>query len=120
MYSNNSSLDNLLNISPSLSNNPLNTDSFITPAEKIVKTDTQVKEKVADYFTTPDLTAVNIPASDNLPAVDDNSEYTTEEAMNKIREVVSELEKHGIKIKTDEMNFDKSYQIIIKIDKNRD
>ena len=66
------------------------------------------------------LTAVNIPASDNLPAVDDNSEYTTEEAMNKIREVVSELEKHGIKIKTDEMNFDKSYQIIIKIDKNRD
>ncbi len=118
--SNNSSLDNLLNISPSLSNNPLNTDSFITPAEKIVKTDTQVKEKVADYFTTPDLTAVNIPASDNLPAVDDNSEYTTEEAMNKIREVVSELEKHGIKIKTDEMNFDKSYQIIIKIDKNRD
>ena len=118
--SNNSSLDNRLNISPSLSNNPLNTDSFITPAEKIVKTDTQVKEKVADYFTTPDLTAVNIPASDNLPAVDDNSEYTTEEAMNKIREVVSELEKHGIKIKTDEMNFDKSYQIIIKIDKNRD
>jgi len=82
--SNNSSLDNLLNISPSLSNNPLNTDSFITPAEKIVKTDTQVKEKVADYFTTPDLTAVNIPASSNLPAVDDNSEYTTEEAMNKI------------------------------------
>jgi len=116
--SNNSSLDNLLNISPSLSNNPLNTDSFITPAEKIVKTDTQVKEKVADYFTTPDLTAVNIPASSNLPAVDDNSEYTTEEAMNKIREVVSELEKHGIKIKTDEMNFDKSYQIIIKIDKS--
>ena len=125
---NNSSFNNLLNISPSLSNNPLNTDSFITPAEKIVKTDTQVKEKAADYFTTPDLAAVNIATdlplpntSGNLTVADSTSgHYSTEDAMEKIRALVTELEQHGVPVKTDEMNFDKSYQIIIKIDKNKE
>ena len=124
---NNSSLDNLLNISPSLSNNPLNTGNFITPAEKIVKTDTQVKEKAADYFTTPDLAAVNIstdlplpnPVNDLISANSTGGAFTTEEAMNKIRALVKELEQHGVPVKTDEMNFDKSYQIIIKIEKNK-
>ncbi len=123
--SNNSSLDSLLNISPSLSNNPLNTDNFITPAEKIVKTDTEVKEKAADYFTTPDLAAVNVATdlplpsnnSNLAPANESTGNYTLEDAMDKIRDVVKDLNDHGISIRTDEMNFEKSYQIIIKIEK---
>lgn len=123
--SNSSSLDSLLNISPSLSNNPLNTDNFITPAEKIVKTDTEVKEKAADYFTTPDLAAVNVAtdlplqnSNSNLSPVNESTgNYTLEDAMDKIRDVVKDLNDHGISIRSDEMNFEKSYQIIIKIEK---
>ncbi len=127
---NNSSLDNLLNISPALSSNPLNTDNFITPAEKIVKTDTQVKEQAADYFTTPDLVdlnassgvAMNNSSPSNLTTVggDDGEVYDVEESIDKIRALVSELNQHGVRIKTDEMNFEKTYQIIIKIEKNKE
>ena len=51
---NGSSLDNLLNIGGQ--------SNFITPAEKIVKTDTFDKQnKSKDYFSTADLSALNIP-----------------------------------------------------------
>ena len=41
--------------------------------------------------------------------------YTIEEATEKVRNLVKDLKDHGINIDTDEMNFEKSYQIIIKI-----
>ena len=44
-------------------------------------------------------------------------QYTVEQASEKIKELIENLRIHGINIKTDEMNFEKSYQIIIKIDK---
>ena len=129
---NNSSadLDSLLN----LNNISAGTEetTFITPAEEIVKSESFGQpEKVEDYFKTPDLSAFNIPMSIPLgnPAPPSNSseqtqastfdmeKYTIEEATTKIRELVEDLKLHGIKVNTDEMNFEKSYQIIIKIDK---
>lgn len=118
---NGSSLDNLLNIGGQ--------SSFITPAEKIVKTDTFDKEnKSKDYFSTADLSALNIPQeTSNIVPINNGmiptsnvaeKNYTIEEATEKIRELVSDLKEHGVNINTDEMNFEKSYQIIIKLYKD--
>lgn len=45
-------------------------------------------------------------------------EYNIQQMVNTIRETLKELESHGAKIDTDEMNFENQYQILIKIDKN--
>lgn len=118
---NGSSLDNLLNIGGQ--------SSFITPAEQIVKTDTFDKEnKSKDYFSTADLSALNIPQeTSNIVPINNGmipisnvaeKNYTIEEATEKIRELVNDLKEHGVNINTDEMNFEKSYQIIIKLYKD--
>ena len=115
---NGSSLDNLLNIGGQ--------SSFITPAEQIVKTDTFDKEnKSKDYFSTADLSALNIPQeTSNIVPINNGmipisnvaeENYTIEQATEKIRELVNDLKEHGVNINTDEMNFEKSYQIIIKL-----
>ena len=118
---NGSSLDNLLNIGGQ--------SSFITPAEQIVKTDTFDKEnKSKDYFSTADLSALNIPQeTSNIVPINNGmipisnvaeENYTIEQATEKIRELVKNLKEHGVNINTDEMNFEKSYQIIIKLYKD--
>ena len=124
-------LDSLLN----LNNTSLitkETNDFITPAEEIVKSESFGQpEKIEDYFNSPDLSAVNLPISVPLgnpapPSISinqnqsfplDMEKYTIEEATTKIRELIEDLKYHGIKVNTDEMNFEKSYQIIIKLDK---
>lgn len=45
-------------------------------------------------------------------------EYNIQQMVNEIRKTLKELESHGAKIDTDEMNFENQYQILIKIDKN--
>ena len=132
-------LDSLLNLGNPTSAVP-STD-FITPAEKIVKTDPidDMADKSSDYFETPNLSSIELstvtenPMDNNLlnmhTSIDNpnlapvngtvDTKYTIEESVEKIRELVKELEKHGITATTDEMNFDKSYQIIIKIDKTQ-
>ena len=45
--------------------------------------------------------------------------YTIDEATVKIRSLVDDLKNHGINIKSDEMNFGKTYQIILKIEKEQ-
>lgn len=118
---NGSSLDNLLNIGGQ--------SSFITPAEQIVKTDTFDKEnKSKDYFSTADLSVLNIPQeTSNIVPINNGmipisnvaeENYTIEQATEKIRELVNDLKEHGVNINTDEMNFEKSYQIIIKLYKD--
>ena len=132
-------LDNLLNINTPNINN---TTEYITPAEKIVKADTlDDDEQSEDYFKTADLSGIELPSSiinpeDNellknskptsipeeennlVPASEYSKEtYSIEDAKEKIKEAISDIEKHGIKIKTDELDFEKNYQIIIKIDK---
>ena len=119
----------------------------ITPAEKIVKeTTTEEQKKSDDYFKTPDLSAIQIPAAFEQSNVndesvqDDNSieidnkednmnqnasivteenpeKYTVDAATDKIRNLIEDLKKHGIDINADEMNFPTSYQVIIKIQK---
>ena len=48
-----------------------------------------------------------------------NDKYTIDDATSKIRNLVDDLKNHGINIKCDEMNFGKTYQVILKIDKEQ-
>lgn len=40
--------------------------------------------------------------------------YTLQEAIEEIRSVVKKLEQAGVKVETDEMDFDRNYQVVIK------
>ena len=114
-------LDSLLNLGNPTSSIPSN--DFITPAEKIVKTDNidESMNRSSDYFQTPDLSSIQLASANmNYNNFNNQSEkYTIEEATSKIRDLIKDLENHGIKVNTDEMNFEKSYQIIIKLDKTQ-
>ena len=127
-------LDNMLNINQITG---VTTKEFLTPAEKLVKTDPYVKtRKPEDYFKTPDLASVSVPVSQMPTSYSEEYEegipelvpvsnsfsgitpkYTLETAKDKVRDLVEELKNNGIRINIDEMDFEKSYQIIIKIDK---
>ena len=130
---NNSSadLDNLLNLSSI--NGKSNNNSYITEAEKIVKNDSSTpNEKIEDYFKTPDLNGFAIPQNsivddkedeeDNPILPPDNLDLnqgsiTVDEGISKIRDFVEELKNTGLPVTADEMDFEQSYQVIIKIDK---
>ena len=135
-------LDSLLNLGNPTSPKPSN--HFITPAEKIVKTDPEKEEPEtsSDYFKIPEFDSETDPSpiinsTDNnmfistasntvekkeepIQPVEQATNYSIEQATDKIRDLVKDLKEHGIKINTDEMNFEKSYQIIIKIDKTEE
>ena len=110
-------LDSLLNLGNPTSSVPAN--EFITPAEKIVKTDSMddEEEKTSDYFNTSDLSSIELPPSIINP-VEDEGNMTVEDASKKIKDLVEDIKSKGLTITADEMEFEKSYQIIIKIDKN--
>ena len=116
------SLDSLLNIgNPSY---PKSDDDFITPAEKIVKTDDDDDddEEVSDYFKMPEqFTSLEINPIISNP-INENTQpqqetITVDKAVEEIKKTLENLKEKGIKLESNEMNFDKSYQIIIKIDK---
>lgn len=121
-------LDGLLNINGNM--NIENNDNFITPAEKIVKTDTvEENEKPEDYFKTPDLSALEVPSikkttNPDLVSIPQQQEskptYSLEEATEKIKNLYEDLKNNGIKITLDEMDFKNSYQVIIKIEKDEE
>ena len=113
-------LDSLLNLGNPTSSIPAN--EFITPAEKIVKTDSmdEDEDKVSDYFNTSDLSSIELPPSIINQEEKDTGTYTIDEASKKIKDLVEDLKAHGIKVTADEMDFEKSYQMIIKIDKTED
>lgn len=46
-----------------------------------------------------------------------NDQFTVQQSIDMIRNLVEELNRHGVKAEIDEMNFSKSYQIIVKLDK---
>lgn len=91
----------------------------------------QASNQPTDYFMINDLPSIDISAdqlpekvqkemprvqtASPLPTIVSN--YTAEDATKKIQSVVEDLKNHGVKINADEMNFPKSYQVIIKIDK---
>lgn len=120
---------------------------FITPAEEIVKTDGNKENQVKneDYFKTSDLIPVDLPSevqtkNTNTVSLNQieanklnttlfgevtkpeinkkkNEQFTVQKSIDMIRNLVEELNRHGVKADIDEMNFAKSYQIIIKLDK---
>lgn len=123
-------LDSLLNLQ-NMSTGPAGgtipgVNPFLSTAEEIVKTDSTKpvpKEKAADYFKTTDFIP-SIPNVSNFAAsnlgiseISSPANYSPETAMQKLRDVISELKSHGVSIHADEMNFENSYQIIIKVDK---
>lgn len=130
-------LDNLLNIqsapgkytsSPSIA--PKSQEQYLTPAEAIVKGE-QPEDVQQDYFNLPNIKIPDMsqnmtqPAASNQvsilnipdPVQPANSKYGVEDAINRIREAVKDIESHGVKVTFDEMNFDTAYQVIIKVDK---
>lgn len=117
-------LDSLLNlqnmaVGPAVGNIP-GSNQFLSPAEEIVKTDAAMpiqQEKAADYFKTADfIPNIPTPTIENSQN-EEKSNSNIDDAMKKIRELVTDLKANGISIESDEMNFENSYQIIIKIDK---
>ncbi len=125
-------LDSLLNLGNPTASKP--TNQFITPAEKIVKTDPEdeTNEKNSDYFKLPEFTNNGVSSIENgmnnsifmaqMGMVDGSAEedkgpYTIEQGIEKIKELLDKLKEHGVPVNANEMNFEKSYQIIIKIDK---
>ena len=46
-----------------------------------------------------------------------NEQFTVQKSIDMVRSLVEELRRHGVNADIDEMNFSKSYQIIIKLDK---
>lgn len=103
-------------------------EQYLTPAEAIVKGE-QHEENQKDYFKIPNMGATSMsldsnPAASspvsilNIPApVQEKMTYNIDDVTKKIREVVKDLEMHGVKVTFDEMNFDTAYQVIIKVDK---
>ena len=128
-------LDSLLNLGNPTAAKP--TNQFITPAEKIVKTDPgeDLAEKNSDYFKLPDFTNNGESSIGNgmnnsvfmaqmgvtdASNEEDKGPYTIEQSIEKIKELIEKLKEHGISVNANEMDFEKSYQIIIKIDKTEE
>ena len=107
-------LDNLLNINFS----PVE-ETPAEPTENIIDTDNSLDES-SDYFQSPDLPSIDLPESvvNPLDNMSTQNKMTIEEAKSKIKNAVDEIKANGINLTMDEMNFEKSYQVIIKIDKN--
>ena len=119
----NGGLDSLLNINNNGSGPAIGGDNFkfLTPAEGIVQEQSipEVNKPTGDYFKPSDndnfteLTPTDYISNE----AEEKREYTIEEATSKIRDLADELKRHGIDITIDEMDFEKSYQVIVKINK---
>lgn len=124
---NNGNLDSLLNLNQvsQKSSSPINKQNFITPAEAIVKESIkQEEEGEKDYFAMPDFNSMNMNCNVSLENINNQElsspskeNYTIDSSIRKIGGLVEEIRNHGIKISFNEMDFQKSHQIIIKIDK---
>ena len=113
------------------------TFKFINPNMDSQETSSKAGTMSDDYFKVPDITPPEnkeiIPPSDpfQIPPVPSmNNNHTTptvetntqpqeiphfEDALEEIRNTVSQLEKQGIRVEIDEMDFDKNYQIVIRL-----
>lgn len=129
-------LDSLLNIRGPLKTNNYTqnseTQKYSTSAEKKANINSNVREEQEqkDYFGAPDIKNMDIPQV-NIPEINaavtkkdvlsfSNSSMgitNAETAISKIKELVRELEMQSVKVSLDEMDFGRSYQVIIKIDK---
>ena len=106
---------------------------FFSPAEEAIKeSENPTEEKTEDYFKAPELVSVDLPSqvqtnninsvnlSDVGQVINNNQEQTNtsiSKAVDKIRKAIEEIEQLGFKVEKDEMALEKSYQVIIKIEK---
>ena len=136
-------LDSLLQVGKPKENEQTESDTgfkFFSPAEEALKdSEENNKPSEGDYFKAPELINVDLPNSvstlntNNVPLSDtfnvsleqnnsqinvDSTENNINKAISIIREALDKVQATGLKIEKDEMNLEKSYQIIIKIDKN--
>ena len=113
-------LDSLLNIGANAQGPSISGDNFkfITPAEGLVKEESTKKEEKSDgdYFKPVDNDSFTEAIPEAFMSAEDE-QYSIDTAIEKIKELVEDLKAHGIELKTDEMNFEKSYQVIIKLAK---
>lgn len=126
-------LDSLLKINP-VPTMPTEEKEEKTPDFKFFSSqqeEKESKEERTETPKTPDISSFfgNAPSTnagfntslfkDSLAvSTPDNKKLSVKEAIDKIRENIKELEKAGVNIDSDEINFENSYQIVIKINKN--
>lgn len=110
-------LDSLLNLSNSnVSPKQEETFKFINSLDNDKK-DVENMEEDGDYFKPIDNEKTQLISPDEIASQLNTNKYTIDEASDKIKKLVDELKQHGLEISLDEMNFDKTYQIMIKINK---
>lgn len=133
---NNQGLDSLLSINEPIITAENNNDfKFFSPAREAIKASEEEQEetKKEDYFEAPELISVDLPdsiqtnninsvslgTSESLMEVSEKSQNSINEAINLIRESLEKIENMGIKVEKDEINLENSYQIVIKIEKEK-
>ena len=52
-----------------------------------------------------------------IQTINFNHENSLQDSINIIREAIKKVESTGLKVDSDEMNLEKSYQVVIKIEK---
>ena len=136
-------LDSLLQINPTTPNTSDNNSDFkffSSAQEAVNDSDVDDTKSSGDYFKAPELISVDMPgeatpistnnvnlsqanydmANENksVPTINfGNREDVIQDAVNLLRDTVKKIEANGLKVDSDEMNMEKSYQIIIKIEK---
>ena len=128
----NTNLDSLLNLSTLLKSEDQEDNSsfkFFSPAAEAIKASEKKDESInkEDYFKAPDLINVELPGevptynTNNVPLSTENDNLKIENKMDKakniIQDSINKIEELGIKVEKDEMNLEKSYQVIIKLNK---
>ena len=121
-------LDSLLNIRQT---GPMNKDlNQVQERPNIppVEVNESVQQPTGDYFKTNTFKNIEVPevdfsttqaaiSQDSILSIPSIKNIDSESAIIKLKDLVEELSSQGIKITIDEMDFGKSYQVIIKIDK---
>ena len=106
---------------------------FFSPAEEAIKeSEAPTQERIEDYFKAPELVSVDLPSQVQVNDINSvnltnpsqvinidgpKNDNSISKAVDKIRNVVEEIEKLGFKVEKDEMALENSYQVIIKIEK---
>lgn len=131
-------LDSLLNIAAPIPTDDTSSDGgddfqFFSPAKEALKeSEKEEQDDNEDYFQEPDLIPIDLPNEVEIDNVENvnlnsdtqdgaaiimNSKSDINQAIDKIRACIKEVESLGLKVDYDEMSLDKSYQVIIKIEK---
>ena len=134
-------LDSLLRINNkdfTIDNSNLEEDNsfkFFSPAAEALKDseNKDIPKSNEDYFKAPDLIGIDLPGevptynTNNVPLSNNmenkiietnNLNQSIEDAIKILNDTLSKIEDLGIKVEKDEINLEKSYQVIIKLEKN--